>query len=246
MALTRGVEVHDRACTESLAVLAHELRNPLAVIEGAASILDARPNDLASVKQAQALISRQVEWILRLVEDLQDMTRIATGKLEMRTERVDLRSVVERAVECSRHLILSGSHRLVLQVPDCTIYVDADPIRLAQALLNLIENSTKFCPQRGHIVICVERSADHAILRVQDDGIGIAAEALPHVFELFSQSAPRTGGSNRGFGIGLNLVKQIVELHGGTVSARSDGPGTGSEFTVRLPSQVYDDVATRL
>src|SRR5262245_23572235 len=116
------------------------------------------------------------------------------------------------------------------------MYVEADPMRLTQVLVNLIENSAKFCSKRGRIVICVERSADDAILRVQDDGIGIAPDALPHVFDLFTQSEPASAGSPGGFGIGLNLVKRIVELHGGTVSARSDGPGAGCEFIVRLPA----------
>jgi signal transduction histidine kinase len=240
MALTRSFEPNETVRMESLAVLAHELRNPLAVIGGAVGILDTRPSDLASVKQAQILISRQLESILRLVEDLQDMTWIQTGKLELRTERVDLRSVVQRAVESSRPLILAGGHTLVLQATAGTIYVNADTMRLSQVLMNLIDNSTKFCHKQGRIVVCVERSSDEAILRVQDDGVGIAAEALPHVFELFVQSGPAMSRARRGFGMGLSLVKRIVELHGGTVSARSDGPGTGSEFIVRLPAQSFE------
>ena len=237
MALSRGCKTDEGAHIESLAVLAHELRNPLTVIGGAVDILDVCPNDLGSIKQSQVLIRQQLEWILRIVEDLQDMTRIATGKLEMRMQRVDLTGVVRQAMDGARPLILAGHHTLVLQAPTRPIYVSADPMRVTQVLSNLIENATKFCRMHGRIVVRVERGADDAILSVRDDGIGIDADALPHLFDLFTQSEPATAGSPRGLGIGLSLVKRIVEHHGGTVSARSDGPGSGSEFIVRIPAR---------
>jgi signal transduction histidine kinase len=232
----RGLQPDDGTRTESLAVLAHVLRGPLAEIATAVSILDGPSNDLGNVKRARAVIRRELEWILRLVEDIQDATAISTGRLGMRMERVDLTDVVQQAVDSSRPLVLAGRHTLVLQVPACAMYVDADPTRLTQMLMTLIESSAKFCRKHGRIGICLERDAQDAILRVHDDGIGIAADALPHVFDLFTQHGPETGGSDEGFGIGLNMVKRIVELHGGTVSARSDGPGAGSEFVVRIPA----------
>jgi signal transduction histidine kinase len=219
MTPTRGLQPDDGTRTESLAVLAHVLRGPLAEIATAVSILDAPSNDLGSVKRARAVIRRQLDCILRLVEEIQDATAISTGELGMRMERVDLTGVVQHAVDGARPLVLAASHTLVLQVPACAMYVDADPLRLSQVLTNLIENSAQVCRKHGRIVICLGRDADDAILRVQYDG-----------------AAPETGGSYGGFGIGLNRIKRIVELHGGTVSARCEGPGAGSEFIVRIPA----------
>jgi signal transduction histidine kinase len=221
MTPTRGLQPDDGTRIESLAVLAHVLRGPLTAIATAVSILDAPSNDPRNVKRAQEVIRGQLEWILRLVEDIQDATGIATGRLGMRMERVDLTSVVQHAVDSSRPLILAGSHTLVLQVPACAMYVNADPMRLTRVLENLIESSAKLCGKHGRIVICLERDAADATLRVQHHGTGISTDALPQVFDLFTH---------------LNLVKRIVELHGGTVSARSDGPGAGSEFIVRIPA----------
>lgn len=235
MTPTRGLQPDDSTRIETLSVLAHVLRGPLAEIATAVSLLDAPSNHLSNVKRAQAVIRGQLEWILRLIEDVQDATGIATGRLGMRMERVDLTSVVQHAVDGARPVVLAASHTLVLQVPACAMYVEADAMRLTQVLTNLIENSAKFCRKHGRIVICLERDTDDAILRVQYDGTGIPTDALSHVFDRVTQGGPETRGAYGGFGIGLNFVKRIVELHGGTVSARSDGPGAASEFFVRIP-----------
>jgi signal transduction histidine kinase len=218
---------------ELLAILAHELRSPLAAI---ALAVGAQATDLSAVEQARTLIERQLGQIARLTDDLLDVARIGTGKLALRKQRIDLASVIRMAIESLRPVIDAGIYTLIVQVPSCAVYVEADPMRLAQVLINLIDNSAKYSERHGRIMVSVERDANEAVIRVRDKGIGIPADALPHVFDLFVQGEHSMEGSRGGLGVGLNLVKRIVGLHSGTVEAHSDGPGTGSEFIVRVPA----------
>jgi signal transduction histidine kinase/CheY-like chemotaxis protein len=226
----------DRRKDEFLATLAHELRNPLAPIRNALRILRLAQRDGDAAEQARAMIERQVGQMVRLVDDLLDVSRISRGKLTLRRERVDLASVVEAALETSRPAIVAGGHALRVELPDEPLWLDGDATRLAQIFLNLLNNAARYTTAPGHIELRVARDGDAAVVSVRDTGIGIPAEMLPRVFDMFMQandrSAERDGG---GLGIGLTLVKQLVELHHGTVEARSDGAGKGSEFVVRLP-----------
>jgi signal transduction histidine kinase len=226
----------DHGRIELLAIFAHELRNPLAAIELAVGVLGEQATDLSAVDQARALIKRQLRQIARLTDDLLDVARIGTGKLALRKQRIDLASVIQMAIESLRPVIDAGIYTLIVQVPSCAVYVEADPMRLAQVLINLIDNSAKYSERHGRIMVSVERDANEAVIRVRDKGIGIPADALPYVFDLFVQGEHSIEASRGGLGVGLNLVKRIVGLHSGTVEAHSDGPGAGSEFIVRVPA----------
>jgi CheY-like chemotaxis protein/two-component sensor histidine kinase len=181
------------------------------------------------------MMERQLGMMVRLIDDLLDISRITSGKLQLRQELVELASAVRGAVEAARPSIEAQSHELTLTLPPECLYLDADPIRLAQLLSNLLTNAAKYTEKGGHIWLTAERHAGEVRLSVRDTGIGIAAEHLPHVFEMFSQVSSVLERSQGGLGIGLSLVKGLVELHGGRVQAQSDGLGMGSEFIVRLP-----------
>jgi CheY-like chemotaxis protein len=170
------------------------------------------------------------------VDDLLDLSRVSGGKLELRPKRVELAGVISAALEASRPLIESCGHELTVAVPPEPVHMDADPNRLAQVFLNLLNNSAKYTPQGGHVWLVAERQGGEAVVRVRDTGVGIAAEMLPRVFELFTQVEGSLERSHGGLGIGLSLVRRLVEMHGGTVEARSEGLGKGSEFVVRLPA----------
>jgi PAS domain S-box-containing protein len=225
----------DRRKDEFLATLAHELRNPLAPIRNAAQVL--RLRDLADplLSSARDMIDRQVQQMVRLIDDLLDISRITQGKLQLRKERVDLAAVVRSAVEASRPLIDAHGHDLTVTLPHESVLVDADPIRLAQVFSNLLNNAAKYTEKGGHIWLTAERHGAEAAVSVRDTGIGIAADHLPRLFEMFSQAAPALERSQGGLGIGLALVRGLVELHGGCALGRSAGLGKGSEFAVRLP-----------
>jgi signal transduction histidine kinase/ActR/RegA family two-component response regulator len=225
----------DRKKDAFLATLAHELRNPLAPIRNAAQILKAKGPLQPELEWGRAVIDRQAELMARLLDDLLDVSRISLKKVELRTEPVELASVCEAALETSRPLIEAGGHELSVSLPAEPILLEADPLRLAQVLSNLLNNAAKYTHDGGRIWLGAERQGAEVVVLVRDSGIGIDAEALPSVFEIFSQAKPTLARGHSGLGIGLSLVKGLVELHGGSVEARSDGPGRGSEFLVRLP-----------
>jgi PAS domain S-box-containing protein len=225
----------DRRKDEFLAMLAHELRNPLAPIRNAAHVLHMTGISDARVQNATAMIQRQVRHLARLVDDLLDVSRITRGKITLHKEPVDLAAVVAQVVETSRPFLDSRQHELKVSLPAEGVSVEADVTRLAQILGNLLTNAAKFTAESGHISLTVGAEADEAVIRVQDDGMGIAAELLPRVFDLFTQGDRSLARSDGGLGIGLTLVKSLVELHGGSVEAHSEGLGEGSEFVVRLP-----------
>jgi PAS domain S-box-containing protein len=225
----------DRRKNEFLAMLAHELRNPLAPISNAAQALRLASSDRAAVESASKMLERQVGQMSRLVDDLLDMSRITRGKIELRREQVELAPIVEQAVEAVRAHYQSMSHELTVVLPSPPMRVNADPARLTQVIGNLLNNACKFTDKGGRIALTVERDGDQARIRVRDNGVGVAADQLPHLFEMFVQADTSLERSRDGLGIGLTLVKTLVEMHGGSVDARSDGLGRGSEFEVRLP-----------
>jgi signal transduction histidine kinase len=229
----------DRRKDEFLAVLAHELRNPLAPIRNSLQLLRVGDGDM--IEQARSVMERQLEHMVRLIDDLLDVSRITRGKIQLRKERVELSTAVQNALEATRPLIEASNHELTVTIPAEPAYLDADSTRLAQVFSNLLTNAAKYTERAGRIWLTVERHAGEAVVSVRDTGIGIAAEHLPHVFDMFSQGAPALERSQGGLGIGLSLVKGLVEMHGGNVEAHSDGPGKGSEFIVRLP--VVDTLA---
>ncbi|HVH29864.1 MAG TPA: PAS domain S-box protein, partial [Vicinamibacterales bacterium] len=234
----------DRRKNEFLAMLAHELRNPLAPISNAARALRLGGRDGEAHRPAAEMLERQVGQMARLVDDLLDMSRITRGKIELRKERIELAPIIHQAVEAVSALCKSMNHELTVTLPPQPVHLDADPARLAQIVGNLLNNASKFTDKGGHICLTVEPHGDQAVIRVRDNGIGIAAEQIPRLFDMFAQVDTSLERSRDGLGIGLTLVKTLVEMHGGTVEAHSDGLGRGSEFAVRLP--IVAETATRL
>jgi PAS domain S-box-containing protein len=226
----------DKRKDEFLATLAHELRNPLAPVRNAVEVMKRRPDAAPDVRWAGDLIDRQVRVMARLLDDLLDVSRITRGKLDLRRERVDLAAVVAAAVETSRPLIDAGGHELTVALPADPIALHADPVRLAQVFANLLNNAAKYTEPGGHIRLSAERAGGEVVVAVTDDGIGLSADMLPRLFHIFSQAESALGRAQGGLGIGLSLVRGLVELHGGTIEARSDGPRRGSTFVVRLPA----------
>jgi PAS domain S-box-containing protein len=230
----------DREKDEFLALLAHELRNPLAPLRLALEIERAPGADGAAVARARETMVRQLGNMVRLIDDLLDVSRITKGKIELRRGPVELSAVLASAVETSRPLIETGRHQLTTDLPADAVWLDADLTRLAQVVANLLNNAAKYTPEGGHIRLSAAVTATGCTgpvveIRVADNGTGIPPDVLPRMWELFAQADRTIGRSQGGLGIGLTLVKRIVELHGGTVGAHSDGPGRGSEFLVRLP-----------
>lgn len=220
---------------EFLATLAHELRNPLAPIRNAVQYLGMEGLTERDVKTARDVISRQVAVMVRLIDDLLDVSRISRNKLDIRKQRVELASVVESAIESSRPLIQQCGHELTIRLPPETVALDADPVRLAQVFLNLLNNAAKYTKRGGHIWLTADREGSDAVVSVRDNGIGIPSDMLPHIFEMFTQVDRSLERSQGGLGVGLTLVRRLLDLHDGTIEARSDGPDQGSEFVVRLP-----------
>ncbi len=227
-------EVNQRK-DEFLAMLAHELRNPLAPIRNAAQILRLHAKGHPKIEWARSVIERQSRHLTRLVDDLLDVSRIVRGQIALEKSPVDLSDIVRHALETSRPLVRERKQRLVVSLPSDPLPLDADLTRLAQVLANLLINAAKYTSEGGRIRLEAERHGGAVVLRVRDTGMGIAPSLLPHVFDLFTQGARTLDRAQGGLGIGLTLVKKIVEMHGGTVEARSAGPGQGSEFVVRLP-----------
>lgn len=225
----------DRRKDEFLATLAHELRNPLAPIRFAAQMLKDRATSAQDTSWSLDVIERQVQQMARLLEDLLDVSRISHGKLALRKEHIELRLVIERAIETSQPVLAEGGQRLSMHIPAGSIVLDADPVRLAQVFANLLNNAAKYTPPETHVHVAARMFPGSVEVAVSDDGPGLAPEILPRIFEMFSQ-APRTRRSSHGgLGIGLSLVRGLVELHDGEVEARSEGAGKGSTFYVRLP-----------
>lgn len=225
----------DRRKDEFLATLAHELRNPLAPIRNGLQVLRLSGDDRSAVAKARGMMERQLAQMVHLVDDLLDVSRISRGKLELRRERIALATVLNNAVETSRPVIEACGHELAVQVPPEPVVLDADATRLGQVFANLLNNAAKYSDRGGRISLSAARQDGEVVVRVRDTGVGIPPDMLPKVFEMFTQVDRSLERSQGGLGIGLTLVKVLVELHGGSVEARSDGPGQGSEFVVRLP-----------
>jgi CheY-like chemotaxis protein len=225
----------DRRKSEFLSMLAHELRNPLAPIRNGVHILQAPGTTDGQVREVRAMLDRQVQHLVRLVDDLLDISRITGGKIRLQTGPVDLAAVVARAVETSRPLIDARRHRLSVSSWPESLRVNGDAVRLAQVVGNLLNNAAKYTEEGGQIWLSAGREGDDAVVRVRDTGVGIPAELLSSIFDLFTQADRSLDRSQGGLGIGLTLVRRLVEMHEGMVEARSAGPGTGSEFVVRLP-----------
>ena len=186
-------------------------------------------------EQTRALMTRQVTQLVRLVDDLMDVNRIRTGKIELHRERVALATIVRSALESCQPALESAGHVLAVTLPEESVWLDADPTRLVQVFVNLLNNAIKYTAPGGHIALSAERSRAEVRVAVKDSGMGIPIESLAGIFDMFAQIDPARANSQGGLGVGLSLVKRLVELHGGEVSANSRGPGTGSEFVVRLP-----------
>lgn len=233
--LIRQLRDIDRRKDEFLATLAHELRNPLAPIRNALEILRMTDNNGATIEHVRAMMERQLGQMVRLIDDLLDVSRITRGKLTLRRERVELASIVEYAIDTTRPLIDSFQHELSVTLPHETVTLDADPMRLAQVFANLLNNAAKYTDPHGHIWLTAVRRGQELVVTVRDTGVGIPTEILPSIFDMFTQGDRSLEKSQGGLGIGLTLVKRLVEMHGGTVDAHSEGTGKGTEFVVSLP-----------
>nr|WP_314608030.1 PAS domain-containing protein [uncultured Janthinobacterium sp.] len=225
----------DRRKTEFLATLAHELRNPLAPIRNGLQIMRLAADKPATVARVRDVMERQVNQMVHLVNDLLDVARITRGQIELKLERTDLKTIIAGAVETSMPLIEAGRHQLQLQLTEDPLPLEADPTRLAQVLGNLLNNAAKYTPAGGHISLRALRDGHEALIEVQDSGVGIPAESITTVFDMFTQVGQNMGRAQGGLGIGLSLVRRLAELHGGSATVASPGAGLGSTFSVRLP-----------
>jgi len=236
-----GLRDADRRKDEFLATLAHELRNPLAPIRNGLEVIR-MAGASGTVELARSMMDRQLTHLIRLVDDLLDVSRVTSGMLELRTGRLDLRGVIDAAVETSRPAIEQAGHDLAITLPNEPIFVDGDLTRLAQVVSNLLNNSAKYTRRGGQISLGIAREDETAVVSVKDNGIGIPPAMLGRVFDMFTQVDRTLERTTGGLGIGLSLVKGLVEMHGGTIEARSDGEGMGSEFVVRLPVVIPDSI----
>jgi PAS domain S-box-containing protein len=236
----RELDEQDKRKDEFLAMLAHELRNPLAPVKNALHTLRLKYSTDAVMDRLTEMMSRQVGQIVRLVDDLLDVARITRGKVVLRTERINLASVVDQAIEEVRSLIEARRHDLKVKMPRDQIHVEADAARLTQVIGNLLNNAAKYTEEGGQITLEFRREEKEAVISVRDNGSGIPAELLPRVFDLFTQSDRTLDRSQGGLGVGLTLVRRLVEMHSGTVRAFSEGTGRGSEFVVRIPAMPKD------
>jgi signal transduction histidine kinase len=226
----------DRRKDEFLAVLGHELRNPLAPLQNGLAMLALAGSDPEVVARTRALMERQLRHLVRLVDDLLDVARIRSGKIILALERVDLGTILASAVELAEPLIHSRRHQLVIEAPTRPVWIEGDRTRLPQLLANLLNNAAKYTSEGGRITLSASESGHGVVIRVRDTGIGMTPEALANVFELFAQAAGPAHAVQGGLGVGLSLARSIAELHGGMLTAHSEGPGKGSEFVLRLPS----------
>ncbi|HVL75951.1 MAG TPA: MEDS domain-containing protein [Noviherbaspirillum sp.] len=234
----------DRRKDQFLATLAHELRNPLAPILNGLQLMQSKARFDPELQQLHGMLDRQVRHLARLVDDLLDVSRITTGRIELKRERIELKSVLAGAIEGNQHLIDSLGHAFVVTLPETPIPLDGDGTRLTQVFLNILNNAAKYTPPGGRIELRAERVDGDVIVRVRDNGMGMQAERIPAMFQMFVQGRPSGEQAQGGLGIGLPLARQLLELHGGSIDAQSDGPGCGSEFTVRLPALPAEAPAT--
>lgn len=225
----------DRKKDEFLAMLAHELRNPLAPINMAAELIKLPSSSQRQIEQASQIIARQVAHMTGLLDDLLDVSRVKRGKIVLEKEPVDVKGVIADAIEQSRSIVQLKQHQLDVHLTGETVYVDGDKTRLVQIIANILINAAKYTPSQGSLDLRVDATEEEVRIRISDNGIGIDAELVPHIFELFTQAPRSSDRSQGGLGIGLALVKSLVELHNGSISAHSQGLNLGSEFTVRLP-----------
>lgn len=228
----------DRRKDEFLAILAHELRNPLAPLRNALEAMRLKPHDREAASWARALMERQVAQMVRLIDDLLDLSRVSRGRIELRHERSDLATLVQGALDVCGPSIANAGHRLTVELPGTPMPLVCDPTRVVQVICNLLSNAVKYTPPGGHITLSARRRDDLFEVSVRDTGIGIPSDMLARVFDMFTQVPHAIERSQGGLGIGLTLVKRLVELHGGQVEAKSVGPGLGSEFIVRLPERM--------
>ena len=220
---------------EFMTVVCHELRNSLSAVRSAARILHMDTSADPSAVKARMLIERQVGQMTRLVEDLLDVSRLRSGRLHLQCERIDLRAVAAHAAQTVEFTMHQHNHSMTTSFPDAPVWLQADPARLEQVFVNLLLNAAKYTDAGGNVGLFVEREDGDAIVRIRDTGLGIAPDVLPHVFDLFVQADPSSRRADAGLGIGLALVRSLVERHGGRVTVASAGPGHGSEFAVFLP-----------
>jgi signal transduction histidine kinase/CheY-like chemotaxis protein len=232
----------DRRKNEFLATLGHELRNPLAPLRNCLEVARLSGDSSAAFREVWEVMDRQVEQMTRLVDDLLEVSRIAQGKIVLRRGPVDLRSALEQAVQMNAPLVGARGHRMDVELPGEALWVEGDQGRLIQVFVNLLNNAAKYTPPGGQLALAACREGDAIVVRVRDNGTGIAAEMLPHVFELFTQIDVGADRPQGGLGIGLTLVRRLVELHGGGIVASSPGLGGGSEFVVRLPASAAPEV----
>jgi signal transduction histidine kinase len=223
--------------SEFMTVFSHELRNSLNAISSATRILHMEILPGPAAVRACAVIERQVGQMARLVEDLLDVSRVRSGHLRLQSERIDLCAVAAQAVQSVEFVMQERGHRMATAFPEAPVWLQADPTRLEQVLVNLLTNAAKYTEAGGEVALSVEQGENEAIVRIRDTGIGISSDVLPHVFDLFVQANPTSRGANAGLGIGLALVRSLIEFHGGRVTAASAGLGRGSEFTIQLPTR---------
>jgi PAS domain S-box-containing protein len=240
----RALVEADRRKDEFLATLAHELRNPLAPIRNGLYILKVAGKAEGALSQVHTMLERQVRHLVRLIDDLMEVSRITRGHIELRKERTDVQAIVRNAVETSRPAIDEAGHALSVSLPPDRLLLDADPVRLTQVVTNLLINAAKFTAPGGRIAVTARREGPDAVISVCDNGRGIAAEMLPRIFDMFSTAGGARQVAPHGLGIGLTLARQLAEMHGGSVEARSEGHGRGSEFVVRLPVESTEGDAT--
>jgi signal transduction histidine kinase len=235
-ARAEDVAIAARRMNEQLAVVTHELRNSVGAIRFATRLIEMNQHQPTIVERARVIIDRQASQMSRLIEDLLEVSLVRSGRFCLQRERVDLRVVAKQVVESIEPEISHRFQRLTVALPEAPVWLQADPGRLAQVLVNLLSNATKYTDKRGELRLSIEREASWVTVRVRDSGIGITRDVLPHVFEPFMQAESSVSRSEMGIGLGLALVSSIVELHGGRVTAASAGLGKGSEFTVQLPA----------
>ncbi len=238
--MAADLEEANRIKTEFLATLAHELRNPLAPLRSGLQFIRREPGDPQAVARIHEIMERQLGQLVHLVDDLLDVARITRGQVALKQERIELAGVLAAAVETSMPLVESARHRLDLRLPEDSLVVDADATRLTQVVSNLLNNAARYTPRGGSIVLAAERDGQDAVIAVSDNGIGIDPARLEDVFTMFTQIGEGRRHAAGGLGIGLSLVRSLVELHGGSVRAASDGTNAGSVFTVRLPLAARD------
>jgi signal transduction histidine kinase len=235
-AYRQALQEADRRENEFLAMLAHELRNPLAPVRNAVQILRRLDASEPELRWVREVIDRQVTHLSRLVDDLLDISRVTRNEVRLHPHPVELAGIIAHAVETVQPLVQARRHRLTTALPAEPVRVVADPDRLIQIIENLLTNAAQYTPDGGRIEIAAEHRGGDVLIRVRDNGIGIAPDLLPRVFDLFAQANRGLDRRQGGLGVGLTLVRRLVEMHGGSVSAHSAGSGAGSVFTVRLPA----------